>query len=101
MLTSHFCAVFTQNNTLHFFDDVLLCFLIKKRSYCIGCAADLFEKIQRLCISGSAKPRNAILSGQRREVVCYEVKLRVNLANQIFCHLRYTPLRLVDDLLLT
>ena len=37
-------------------------------------------------------------SGQRREVVCYEVKLSMNLANQIFCHLCCTPLRPVDYL---
>ena len=85
---SHFCAVFAQNNPLYFFDNVLLCLIIKECSYCIGCAVDLLEKMQRLDVGGSAKPRNAILSGQRREVVCYEVKLGMNLTNQIFCHLR-------------
>ena len=54
--------------------------------------------MQRLDVGGSAKPRNAIFLRQCREVVCYEVKLSMNLANQIFCHLRYTPLRLVDGL---
>ena len=66
-----------------------------------GRPVGLFEKIHQLCAGGSSEPCNVFLSGQRREVVCYKIKLSVNLTNQIFCHLRYTHLRLVDDLFLT
>lgn len=58
-------------DTLHFFDDVLLCLINKECSYCIGRAVDLFEKMQRLVIGGSPKQRNAILSGQRHNVILW------------------------------
>ena len=58
-------------DTLHFFDNDLLCFFIKECSYCIGRAVDLFEKMQWLDVGGSPKQRNAILSGQCHNVILW------------------------------
>lgn len=58
-------------DTLHYFDDVLLYLIIKECSYCIGRAVDLFEKMQWLDEGGSMKLHNAILSGQRHNVILW------------------------------
>ena len=50
--------------------------------------------MQRLDKSDSAKPYNAILSGQCREVICYEVKSH----ESDLLPFTYTPLWLIDGL---